>query len=540
MTAVASVGEEALLVGPAEEPLSDDLIRALAYRTTVTRRLGADQFAQDHVVRMFPATSRRKMAAFKRWRIWQGQISPFVKEKIDDIYDTERIRESVKRHVNNAYNPARDIVTAVCQVYKQAPKRTVRKAGKRKLEALHRLYLRSKLDRMAAQLNRIAYFVGPTLVLPRVGKKRAGFEIILPHDYDVVLDEDNPHGPPAAVAFRSPKKGTDMCVIDGSGKRYFKFGAGHDDLGLGPVDELHDLHEPAKEHKPYAIFRLDCPIDIYDWHSAMLHERIVDVSIDVNVVWAQMGHVRKSQNKRLLRAQGNLSQLPKGQNAADPEGALMAPAINNAPIEVDTLDFNTSPETFIMNIRMLYETAAESTGVQIVSLTSQNGSAIDIEFAFDGLTEIRNAMVPHCRDGEKDLALAMVQAAIESGYDERSQLPTLEEIETGFRVDFCKLSRRFDDPSKEIEYKDWEIKYGLESPLGLLRTRHPEASDEELQEIQDENLEITSKWNDEITKRNMASPDGSGAITTAAQANGAMGPRVKNSVGSNGKPKPEA
>ena len=46
----------------------------------------------------------------------------------------------------------------------------------------------------------------------------------------------------------------------------------------------------------------------------------------------------------------------------------------------------------------------------------------------------------------------------------------------------------FKDSSRD--YKDWEIKYGLESPLGLLRPKHPEASDEELQFIA-QSLETT-------------------------------------------------
>jgi hypothetical protein len=285
-------------------------------------------------------------------------------------------------------------------------------------------------------------------------------------------------------------------------------------------------------------------MDIYDWHNSSSHERIVDGSIEVGLVAAQMGHVRKAQNKRLLRVQGNTSQIPKGQNSADPEGALIVPAKDNSPIDAATLDFDTSPEHFAQQIRLYYEVMAESTGVPIVSLTSQNGAAVDVEFSFDGLTEIRNSQISHCRDFDKELAISLCHTARMDKYDEADQLPSVDELRKGYRVDFGKMSRRFDDPVKETQYKDWQIKYGLTDPLELLRPMHPEASAEELEAIWREHLERTSEWNDEITKRNMASDQNTGGMVTAAQANGALGPKVKNSggrieSGSGEKPKPE-
>jgi hypothetical protein len=536
------------LLAAADEPLSDEMVKQLAFRCIVTSKLhlhGTNSWTLDQVIRSFPQTSQRKLRSFRRWRIWQGQIAPFVKERCGEIYETKRIADAIKKHVTNIYNPARDLIPSVCQVYKETPQRSISKAGKKKGEALHRLFQRTKIDRLAPEWTRIAYFVGPVLVLPRASKERTGFDVMLPHDYDVVLNEDDPQGPPVAVAFQCHHKGSDLAIFDASGWRYFKTG-GMAQLGTGTPEELPALHKPWPKDspKPYVILRLDVPMDIYDWHNSSAHERIVDGSIEVGLVAAQMGHVRKAQNKRLLRVQGNTSQIPKGQNSADPEGALIVPAKDNSPIDANTLDFDTPPEHFAQQIRLYYEVMAESTGVPIVSLTSQNGAAVDVEFSFDGLTEIRNAQIPHCRDFDKELAIALCHAARTGSYDEASSLPSEEEIRKGYRVDFGKLSRRFDDPVKETQYKDWEIKYGLTDPLELLRPKHPEASGEELEAIWREHLERTSEWNDEITKRNMASDQNTGGMVTAAQANGALGPKVKNSggrieSGSGEKPKPE-
>ena len=511
---------------PSDKPLDDEMIAKLMERVDISHKHNdvARQQAQE---RNFPETMRRKRQSYMRWKIWQGKIAPYVAQRVDTLYERKKIRDSIKRYVTDSFSPARDVVRSVCQVYKQTPRRVVGRkgGGKKRDDALQLLYKRSKWDKIAPTINCLAYFVGPLQVIPRPSKTGMGFDVLMPHDYDAVLDEDDPCGsPPSAIAFTIPQESADVCIIDASGWRYFKLTNGS---GFEEVPSM----RRAYSWRTVEEVRVDVPLDVRDYYSSDVHNRIVECGIEIGLCAALMGHVRKTQNKYLLTVTGDTANLPKGQDTGDPEGAVILPTARGqgpSTLQAQALPFDVDPANFLRQIRIYLEVMAESTGVQVVNATSQNGQTIDVEFSYDGLNELRNAQVPFFRDFEMRLAQCMVRWADEKGYEGRYDLPTPEQIEAGFRVDFGKLSRRFDDPDKEMRYKDWEIKYGLESPLGLLRPKHPEASDEELKAIQDENMEETSKWNDEITKRNMALGGNDPGIVTAAQANGAAGAQAKN------------
>jgi hypothetical protein len=123
--------------------------------------------------------------------------------------------------------------------------------------------------------------------------------------------------------------------------------------------------------------------DPYDYDSSYRHKRIVEGTIDVVVIAAVMGHVRKTQNKWLLALQGALDGMLKGQNLGDPDKPVMLPTPvgqENA-LSLTAINFDQPVDNFLAHMRFWYAAMAESTGVPAMLNTE---GPIDLQFAFDG------------------------------------------------------------------------------------------------------------------------------------------------------------
>src|SRR5690606_25066535 len=70
-------------------------------------------------------------------------------------------------------------------------------------EAFQKLVTESMLDSLLPELNRLALLCGPVLVFPviRGKRRRMQFDVVLPHQYEVLQDPDDPHGEPLAACW---------------------------------------------------------------------------------------------------------------------------------------------------------------------------------------------------------------------------------------------------------------------------------------------------------------------------------------------------
>lgn len=476
--------------------------------------------------------SEARRAVQRKWDILIGNVRPHAEKRLYGQYTSDVAREGTRAQISRTFNPAADIVGKACQVYKAGIKRRVSGVSKAKNKALTQLYREARAGAMGPDWNREGYFVGPDTVVPHVRSGRMTLQTVLPHRRVPVLDEADPCGKPLAVAYEASRDG-EYCLIvvvdQHSTSTYGVAGGQIERVGQSlPNSSL------LEDCQPFAELRFDTPRDPCDYDSSWRHQRLADGTIDCVVVAAVMGHVRKTQNKQLLYLQGALDSLLKGQNLGDPDKPVFIPTPTGQEnaMTFGKLDFDQPIENFVGHARFLYAAMAESTGVPAMISTE---GPIDLQFAYDGLSELRDEQIQFVEEFERELCLAMVMAAVDGGHPVALELPTLEEVKKGFTIQLGKMSRRLADPMAEQQTLDWEVRHGLISVLDLLAKRFPDLDDEALTKKLKETLEINTQYWDMMARTNMAgsdqggvSVDPSGKAVTVAQANGAKGGRPAN------------
>jgi len=497
---------DAPLYGKRGEPLSsltiEDLVKRLASQTHQSSY----------------AKRRQRVRAF----ILRDNLIPAAREHLHKQYATEIMREGTEANLTEALNPAADIVTRVCQVYRHGVRRHVVGLSKVKTKAVQQLYTEARIGTLGPDWNRYGYFVGPMFAVPQVRNDRMTVDTLLPHKREVVQDEDDPTGPPAAVAYKTASG--NVAIVEAHQATEWRLEGAQ---VVRVLDKGGERSAGSEQALPFAGLRFDAPLDPDDWESASLHDRLADASIGVAAITAVMGFVRQTQNKWLLFLSGQLEKMAKGQSLADPETPISITTDQGRQVQLQAIDFNTPVAPFIEHIRILYAGAAESTGVP--AMIAQDGAQIDLEFAYDGLSELRVEQITFAAQFELDLAIALICAAKDGRHPlyVAGKLPSVDEIRRSFRAEFGNMGRRFADPKEEREQWDFEIRHGLMSIADLLAKRFPYVDREELMDQIRATLEENAELWDMLASRNVGATDDGKAIN-GAQENGAKGPQERD------------
>lgn len=566
-----------------------------------------DDFAPEEldnavkVLRLFHGekSRKRRAEAHRRWLVYSENFEPLVCERILKIQHDESIREELAKFVDVTANPGLDIARQICVVWKHGARRMIRDKDKAKRrmqdlsdqddakmkgsslvapepaadkptdsnrvvkqqpiefeenpeqEAFQKLVTESMLDSLLPELNRLALLCGPVLVFPviRGKRRRMQFDVVLPHQYEVLQDPDDPHGEPLAACWElfdindphqqdprmwSAEDRPNFLVVDHRGWHYFDTRAGIDN----PKRIRSERH--AVGEFPGASLRLWRSFD-ESWHGHFPHKRLIDGTISVGFINTTAGFVRKSQCKKLLYVKGDLEEAPKRQ-VLDPEGAARFDVQSPHLIDFNAIDFDTSPNNFITHALWVYQSLAEAYGAQSVSMAANSSTSNFMEgrfqFSHDALTEVRNEQIPFCRAFEHDLAVKMVAVARGSkptsdddngigGKDPPDivNLPDPEKVRESFTVEFPKLARTYADPRQRADDTDWLISKGSLTQLDVLRWDNPTLTDDQLLDLLLQNLEVQSKVNDIKASRNMPND---GESVTAPEAQGRMGPKIRD------------
>lgn len=461
--------------------------------------------------------SERKAKQGLRWALLNDDVKPAAWVRLQEQYDSDVVRKGVRPHLSAALNPADDTVRALCKVYgRQTQRRILR--SKAKAEALQTLYTEAGIQNLGPDWNRIGYFCGPLFVLPQVRGEQMTVDTIPPHKRELVLDEENPCGPPVALAYVAPRERIVVVTLDAI-TTYRVVG------GEPQAEKREDCSALKAKARPWGSLRFDAPLTADDYDRCSAHDRLTDATIDVTAISAVLGYIRKAQNKVLLFLSGRLEKMPKGQNLGEPQKPVVIETDNDAQARLQSVNFDTPVKHFIEHIRFLTSAAAESTGVP--ATVSQDG--VDLEFAFDGLSEFRDEQIQYADTFEMELAIAMVLAAEDGKHPlwVAGKLPTVDEVRKGFRVNFGRLGRRYANPQEQRDQIDWEIRHGMLSFVDYVAAQFPliprDEVEKQIREILEENAEL---W-DFMASRNVGATDDGKAIT-GAQANGAKGPAERD------------
>lgn len=471
------------------------------------------------------SSSMRKRRSLERYLIHEEDFKRLIIDRLKDVHsDAETIAE-MSKFVDLSINPGLDIAKSVSVVWKHGARRSVEGVSAAANEAILSLVEESMLAVHAPLWNRLAFLTGPVTVVPVVRGGEMGWDVLLPHFYDVVPDRSRPYGPPAAAAWTvNGVDDVDTVLLDGNSWRYYRTSGGK--------PELVTTEEHGIGRFPGATLRFDITYDsTYDpWWGSPRNQRLVDGTVMIGLINAGLAFTRKAQNKKLLTAIGDLTGMPK-QQKLDP----VIPVVINTDrgpgsVSMTALDFDTNPQNFIQHALWVLQSLAEAYGAQTPPMATGatiSGYASRFSFTHDALTEIRNEQIPFARAFERDLMRATISMAKAMKHRVALDLPTIEQFDEGFRVEFPKLARTFADPTKEAEFSDWLIRRGCMTQIDILRSQNPTLSDRQLAALMDANLRSQAEFNDKVTSRGLIHDNSNNSITTAPQVTGAIGGKAR-------------
>ena len=483
------------------------------------------------------ASDRRKLEAWRRYLFLKEDFGTLIAKRIAGTHsDTDTINE-ICSWIDESLNLPLDILREICVVWNKPVRRTVAGVTDEKNEALAKLYRETLgFDRIAQQLNKHAFFLGEVVVVPEVVNEQVRLTTLLPFFYDTIDDPDDPTGDPWAYVYtmRRPnehltRSGTtrddlvlrhgDAVVLDRKSWRVFEQGTARQTNEI-----VHDL-----EFQPGAALRFHESLDGDRWSEFRANRRMYDAGIKVGVIDTQMSWVRKAQNRQLLAAVGNLPMEMDDKQTSHPERGFTIPTDSPADLLIQSLPFDTDPANFIRHIAFAYDASARSYGGMAQMSIGEGGAlTANVEFPFEAQTEIREDQIPYARAFEKNLCKSIIGVLGAANHPLARELPTLEEVEEGFTVNFGRLSRTFASAGEEIEYFEFLEKRGLASASDLFDQHDPELTEEQRKEVIEANLEKTADAHDFAATRNL--PMGSEGVETLPQIQGAMGPEMRDAM----------
>lgn len=444
--------------------------------------------------------SHRTWAA-ARTAILGENYDPLISERLALQFFDRGMRDRLNRHVTAVFNPGADITRALACVYKNGARRTTGSPTGDK--ALAKINEETFFGILAARLNQYGWFVGPTLEVPCVRNGRLCRDIITPDRYDVILDPDDPLGPPIAAGWMWPTAaGMVIRVVDQTHWRDF-------DPRTNELiaEQPHGITDPKGNPLfPGTIWRFDVPTDPADYFSRRRHTRLVDATVEVGAIATIMNWVRKTQNRKLISFFGDLERVSHN-NKLDPEVPFVSHYEGeDAPPIISVDDMDIPVANFAEHIMLIYRNQIESFGIPQSQLTfdhNQDGTGVGIlEIQHERLSQLRNEQVPFARHAELSSQYRVAETARVNKHPLAKGLPSKKQMWEGIEIEFPELNR-IEDPSNLKIFTEFELNRGQTNDALLYQRRHPELTEEECAERVRDNLEKQAEFNEMKASRNL-------------------------------------
>lgn len=466
----------------------------------------------------------RKCAQAVRQRILKTKHRGDIEYYLRTLYGPALLKK-LRPHISLAANPFEDVVRQVVALYKAGAIRRIDGVSDDEQAAFDELVTETKIAASAQGWAETGYAVGPQFIVPTIRRQKMRLLAPPPTSVDVVLDVEDPTGDPVAISYPS-RKG--VVVVDAEASRYYELtSSGH------AVEMPEQRVEHGVGELPTAALRFTDACEDEDWWDCEVHKRLEDGAFAVGHIATKLSLVRKGQHGKLLALKGNLQGVPKGQAMDDPVGPVLLPTDGQAPddprrTEIETLDFDTDPKNHLTHLRAVTEWMGESTGVPVL-VDTDGESRWDYTWDHDALAELRTSLLFQAHIFERQLWTFTVALARAQRHPLAARLPTPEQVAAGFHLDLPPLHRKFADPGLEQAHYEWGLKHGVYSVIDVTRRYQGHRSDKALWEQLMRNLTINAAWYDAVASRNLpASVTTDGTIQTAAQAQGALGPAVRD------------
>jgi len=481
----------------------------------------------------------RRRAQARRERILRSRHSGDLECLVRRIYSKE-FAEEICAQITVTANPFADVISGVLQLYRGGASRQIHGATEDEQEAFHAFVVESGIEALAHGWSEMGYASGPQFVVPSIRRQRLRLLAPQPSTSDVILDAEDPTGAPVAVSYQvgaAEGGGVAIAVVDGESTRFLDPRGGH------PLERPGTRIEHGLGDCPAAPLRF-WAAESDDWWGEDRNQRLVDGALTVGHLAAMLRHIRKAQNAHLLTIKGNLDGIARGQQLGNPSGPIYAREDGESPdetrrTEFEVHNFDTSPQNTLQHIRAEVEWMAESTGVP-VQVSTDGGSQWDYSWDHEALAELRKALHWWAIVWERQLWFAAVSIAKFQRHPLASRLPDPKLIEEGFTLTLPPLHRKFSDPIAEQAWWAGQLKNGQASVLDMARRYHGQLSDRAHTDAIMRRLAINISFWDLVASRNQplgldgnvpptaAVTGGPNGFTTAAQAQGALGPAVRD------------
>ena len=423
--------------------------------------------------------SRRLAAA--RLSVLQQAHQHLVMAQIRGRWNSRELRELIEQHIVVSPNLAIDVTTASAVVYQRGCRRDlVGDVPEEQRTAFDALNEERRIEILAPALNRLAWYVGPTLEVPAVVGRRMVSYLITPDRYEYMLAEGDPLGPPVAAAWvwvdsRYPRDEV-VVYLDRWRQSLWVRNAKVEEREHGIVDGAGDPALPA------TLWRLEVPTDPWDWLVDERHRRVQDATIEVSYQHTVLSWVRKSQNRKWPFLAGNLERLSKQQTLGDPELPFTMEVMpEDTPPQFDLKDADVSPANALSMIRFQYQTTFDSYGLPQLGWANEGAGTpneIDSARQRDRLARLRAEQLPFLRTAEWESAWKAVAIAMQAGHPLAGSLPSPELVRETFQLSPPDLS----EASTHEDYRArfaWEQRLGLVSEVDAVLDRYPDLSREQ-------------------------------------------------------------
>lgn len=242
-------------------------------------------------------------------------------------------------------------------------------------------------------------------------------------------------------------------------------------------------------------------------------ESLVEANMGVATLTALALRKLKARGFNQIVVAGDAMRFPKGQ-AMDEESAILAPE----GTQVTELANVADAENYLKLIEAIENRAAAEYGISRARLNREKQDADDT-----GLTEQRAEMVKLMTMAEMELFEVVKLVSAETS---DRQLPA----DAMMSIDFGEYQYRV-DPKSDLEVWDQKRKMGVRNLLDQVKAENPEVrTDADAWVEVDRNLEVEAEYIRRRVERNIPADGNVMAPGQNPEANGAMGPMVRDGM----------
>lgn len=453
----------------------------------------------------------RKQTYKKRVDLYNDNFAPYMFDRVTEIFDTPEVRDLL--HPLIEMSGCNSILKRVCDeigrpVYSRPPRRTVVSKNDGDQEAYATAIREMDLDGKMDYVARVLTGTNHVFLFLRVAREKLVLDVLTPDMLTLFFD---PSDRLSVLGF-----GYKKMVWD----RDRRQAATH--FILWDEKEWIELNEAGIElsgGKPHKLGRVPL-VEIHRrarvgayWDTTTGTD-LVSAQEQVTLLNALALKLHKAQGEKQLMVVGEAEIA--GDQTLDGQGILQFPPGS----QVELLDFTNPPTHYLETKREVEATVAANYGVSKARLNHESNT-VESDAA---LAERTAEIVAVMKRAELDL-FELAKAVIASDH------PKLKLSEDAkLRIDFAPASVRV-DRKQLLEIRDLEKKQGLRNTLDDILEDNPEvATDDEAMALMAQNFKIEALRQAQYAAVNLNMQADGQNPSQPAQANGAMGPAVRDKM----------